>query len=73
VVAYSGSTGHSTGPHLHFEAWQAGTNVTSAFLPSFAGRKIEASSHLSLEKTKLRKAIMSDGTILYIEIAARKK
>jgi murein DD-endopeptidase MepM/ murein hydrolase activator NlpD len=72
VLAYSGSTGHSTGPHLHFEAWQAGTNVTSAFLPSFAGRKIEASSHLSLEKTNLRKAIMSDGTILYIEIAARK-
>jgi len=72
VVAYSGSTGHSTGPHLHFEAWQAGMNVTSAFLPSFAGRKIEASSHISLEKTNLRKAIMSDGTILFIEIAARK-
>jgi murein DD-endopeptidase MepM/ murein hydrolase activator NlpD len=72
VVAYSGSTGHSTGPHLHFEAWQAGTNVTSAFLPSFAGRKIEASSHLSLEKTNLRKAIMSDGTILFIEVVGRK-
>jgi len=73
IVAYSGSTGHSTGPHLHFEAWQAGMNVTSAFLPSFAGRKIEASSHISLDKTNLRKAVMSDGTILFIEIAARKK
>lgn len=72
IVAYSGSTGHSTGPHLHFEAWQAGTNVTSAFLPSFAGRKIEASSHLSLEKTNLRKAIMSDGTILFIEVVSKK-
>jgi len=73
VVARSGSTGHSTGPHLHFEAWQAGVNVTSAFLPSFAGQRIEASSHASLEKTNLRKVIMSDGTILFIEFAAAKK
>lgn len=73
VVALSGSTGHSTGPHLHFEAWQAGVNVTSAFLPSFTGRRIEASSHASLEKTNLRKVIMSDGTILFIEVAAAKK
>jgi murein DD-endopeptidase MepM/ murein hydrolase activator NlpD len=73
VLAYSGSTGHSTGPHLHFEAWQAGMNVTSAFLPSFAGQDIEESSHISLEKTNLRKTILSDGTILFIEVASRKK
>jgi murein DD-endopeptidase MepM/ murein hydrolase activator NlpD len=72
VLAYSGSTGHSTGPHLHFEAWQAGMNVTSAFLPSFAGKSIEESSHISLEKTNLRKTIMSDGTILFIEVASKK-
>jgi murein DD-endopeptidase MepM/ murein hydrolase activator NlpD len=72
VVAYSGSTGHSTGPHLHFEAWQAGANVTTAFLPSFSGRKIEASSHVSLEKTNLRKVIMADGTILFVEVAGKK-
>jgi murein DD-endopeptidase MepM/ murein hydrolase activator NlpD len=72
VLAYSGSTGHSTGPHLHFEAWQAGVNVTSAFLRSFAGRRFEASSHGALETTNLRKVIMSDGTILYIEVARKK-
>jgi murein DD-endopeptidase MepM/ murein hydrolase activator NlpD len=73
TVAYSGSTGHSTGPHLHFEAWQSGVNVTSAYLPNFVGNRIEESTHESLEKTNLRKVIMSDGTILFVEVTAKKK
>ena len=65
-----GSTGNSSGPHLHFEAWQAGTNVTPAFLPG---------STMPLSKTRLaaararvsfRKEILEDGSVLFTNIPA---
>lgn len=69
VLALSGSSGRSTGPHLHFEAWQSGNNITMAFLPDSG---INLPENILLAKNnrspRFRSETLSDGSILFTNL-----